>query len=108
MIDGCTVGYLFETDAKHYRKRLAELGHPDVHCSCTAIIVADWQNVSEDRGHFAVQLNMLRNGDWRLIEHDHSFLVVDGITRACALAGIVLAFFIAAVAVIVVLVIVSR
>lgn len=57
-IDGRTVGYLSRTSARHYRKRLTELGHLRIVCECDAIIVGGWDRGDGDKGHFGVRLDL--------------------------------------------------
>ena len=57
-IQGKTVGYLSRKDARNYRKQLEQLGHPNVTCSCKAMIVGGWQRSRTDRGNFGVKLDL--------------------------------------------------
>ena len=57
-IQGQTVGYLSKKDARNYRKQLRQLGHPNITCSCNAMIVGGWERSRSDRGHFGVKLDL--------------------------------------------------
>jgi hypothetical protein len=57
-IDGMTVGYLSRENAREYRTRLKEAGHPGITATCSAIIVGGWDRGARDRGHFGVKLDL--------------------------------------------------
>lgn len=57
-IEGHTVGHLSRENARQYRKRLAEAGHPKVTATCSAKIVGGWDRGRGDHGHFGVKLDL--------------------------------------------------
>lgn len=57
-IQGMTVGYLSRKDARQYRKKLKEAGHPGITAKCFALIVGGWDRGPENRGHFGVRLDL--------------------------------------------------
>jgi hypothetical protein len=62
-IGGYTVGHLSRENARQYRKRLKEAGHPCIIASCKALIVGGWDRGDGDRGHFGVRLDLPTNED---------------------------------------------
>jgi len=60
-ISGKTVGYLSRDNARDYRKKLKEAGHPGITATCSAIIVGGWDRGSGDKGHFGVKLDLPTN-----------------------------------------------
>ena len=57
-IQGKTVGYLSRENAKEYRKRIKEAGHPDISALCSAKIVGGWDRSDGDKGYFGVKLDL--------------------------------------------------
>ncbi len=57
-IGGCVVGHLSRVNARQYRKKLQEAGHPGIRASCKALIVGGWDRGNGDRGHFGVRLDL--------------------------------------------------
>lgn len=57
-IGGRTVGYLSRENARQYRKRLKEAGHPGITATCSAMIVGGWDRGDGDTGHFGVKLDL--------------------------------------------------
>lgn len=57
-IEGMTVGYLSRDNAREYRERLKEGGHPGITANCSAIIVGGWDRGAKDKGHFGVKLDL--------------------------------------------------
>ena len=57
-IDGHVVGHMSRENARQYRKKLKEAGHPRITASCEAIIVGGWDRGDGDRGHFGVRLDL--------------------------------------------------
>lgn len=57
-IHGLTVGYLSREDARSYRQRLEEAGHPDLIGVCAAVIRGGWDRGHGDKGHFGVWLDL--------------------------------------------------
>jgi hypothetical protein len=62
-IDGHIVGHLSRENARQYRNKLKEAGHPRITASCRAIIVGGWDRGGSDRGHFGVRLDLPAAGD---------------------------------------------
>jgi hypothetical protein len=57
-IAGRTVGYLSRQNARQYRAKLREAGHPGITATCSAKIVGGWDRGQEDRGYFGVRLDL--------------------------------------------------
>jgi len=57
-IEGKTVGYLSRDDARSYRQRLKEDGHPSLTGVCSAVIRGGWDRGGGDVGHFGVFLDL--------------------------------------------------
>ncbi len=53
-----TVGYLSREDARSYRQRLEEAGHPNLIGVCAAVIRGGWDRGHGDKGHFGVWLDL--------------------------------------------------
>ena len=62
-IDGHVVGHMSRENARQYRKKLKEAGHPRITASCKAIIVGGWERADGDRGYFGVRLDLPSAGD---------------------------------------------
>jgi hypothetical protein len=60
-IGGMSVGYLSRENARQYRKRLNEAGHPGITTTCSAMIVGGWDCGGDDKGHFGVKLDIPTN-----------------------------------------------
>lgn len=60
-IEGHTVGYFAREDARAYRKRLAETGHPSSIGTCKAVIRGGWDRGNGDEGMFGVKLDLPMN-----------------------------------------------
>jgi hypothetical protein len=57
-IDGMTVGHFSRQNAREYRERLKEAGHPGITATCSAMIVGGWDRGGNDKGHFGVKLDI--------------------------------------------------
>ncbi|MBI3836176.1 MAG: hypothetical protein HY287_17790 [Planctomycetes bacterium] len=57
-IDERTVGYLSRKNAREYRRRLKEVGHPRLICRCPAVIRGGWDRGGDDKGYFGVRLDL--------------------------------------------------
>ena len=57
-VGGYVVGHLSRENARQYRKKLQEAGHPRIRASCKALIVGGWDRGNGDRGHFGVRLDL--------------------------------------------------
>jgi hypothetical protein len=52
------VGYLTRENARQYRAKLKEAGHPGVLATCDALIVGGWDRGGGDVGYFGVRLDL--------------------------------------------------
>ena len=52
------VGHLSRENARQYRMKLKESGHPNITASCNALIVGGWDRGNGDRGYFGVRLDL--------------------------------------------------
>ena len=57
-IQGEPVGHLSGDDARSYRKRLEEAGHPRLEGVCSAVIRGGWDRGGGDVGYFGVFLDL--------------------------------------------------
>jgi hypothetical protein len=57
-IRGMTVGYLSRKNARQYRLRLKEAGHPGITATCSAVIVGGWDRGPDDQGYYGVRLDL--------------------------------------------------
>jgi hypothetical protein len=57
-IDSCVVGHLSRKNARQYREKLKEAGHPRITASCKALIIGGWDRGNGDRGYFGVRLDL--------------------------------------------------
>ena len=57
-IEGEVVGYFSKKNARDYRKKLNEAGHPGITTTCSAMIVGGWNRGKGDKGHFGVKLDL--------------------------------------------------
>jgi len=60
-IEGMTVGYLSKTNARKYRKKLENVGHPWITVSCPAMIVGGWDRGGGNKGFFGVKLDLSKS-----------------------------------------------
>src|SRR5262249_32273170 len=51
-IAGYVVGHMSRDNARQYRKKLKQAGHPRITASCDALIVGGWDRGKDDRGYF--------------------------------------------------------
>lgn len=57
-VGATTVGYLSRANARRYRKKLREAGHPGITATCSAMIVGGWERGGGDKGDFGVKLDL--------------------------------------------------
>jgi hypothetical protein len=60
-IAGKTVGYLSRENARVYRDRMMDQGHPSIVTKCTATIRGGWDRGGGDIGYFGVWLDIPKN-----------------------------------------------
>lgn len=57
-IQNKSVGYVDSYTARRFRKQMAMAGMKNTIAKCRAIIVGSWDRGPQDRGHFAVKLDL--------------------------------------------------
>jgi len=62
-INGYVVGHLNRENAREYRKKLKEAGHPRITAQCRALIVGGWDRGNGDCGYFGVRLDLPTKDD---------------------------------------------